>query len=61
MIECRKSGVQYARIGVDSHQDHVLDAENFEQGLQISAMETIKPFLVVDDVIGLLQEFGKIP
>ena len=34
VIERRKSGVQYARIGVDSHQDHVLDAENFEQGLQ---------------------------
>ena len=58
VVECGKSRVQYAGIRVYPHQDHVLDAEDLEQRLQISAIEAIKPFLVVDDIIGIVQKFG---
>src|SRR5437763_1189163 len=58
VIESRERGVQYARIGVDAHQHHVLHLERVEELAQVRAVEAVEPLLVVDDVVGVLVELG---
>ena len=46
-IECRKSGIHNARIGIDAHQDHGFDVERAEENFQIGAVKAIQALFKV--------------
>src|SRR5215469_16884520 len=55
-VEGSERCLEYAGVGVDAHQADGTNTEAVEQDVEIGPHKAVEPFLVIDDVVALLDK-----